>query len=116
MATGIMARTMAVVEPMGFPFCPGSQVQQSLSGTSGRHLTTVSHPPPDLDEELDQATETTVVVLGEAIPSGEQSLPLPASWSSSPDEAVAGPSVTVSQDDFRAHQKLLKRVAANLAL
>lgn len=43
-------------------------------------------------------------------------LPLPASSSSSSDEAVAGPLTAVPQDDFRAHQELLKSAASNLGL
>lgn len=42
-------------------------------------------------------------------------LPLPASSSSLPDEALMGPSTTVPQHDIRAHPELL-RVAVNLCL
>ncbi|EMP32550.1 hypothetical protein UY3_10311 [Chelonia mydas] len=39
-----------------------------------------------------------------------------ASSSSSPDEVIAGPPHPVLQDDAKAHQKLLKRVASNMGL
>ncbi|EMP38972.1 hypothetical protein UY3_03805 [Chelonia mydas] len=39
-----------------------------------------------------------------------------ASSSSSPDEAIMGPPSPVPPDDAKAHQELLKRVAANLGL
>ncbi|EMP33579.1 Nardilysin [Chelonia mydas] len=41
---------------------------------------------------------------------------VPASSSSSPDEAITEPPQPVSQDDAKAHQELLKRVSSNLGL
>lgn len=51
--------------------------------------------------------------MGDAEPAPPPALP---SSSSSPNEAVPGPSQTVPQDDFKAHPELLKRVVANLGL
>lgn len=42
--------------------------------------------------------------------------PSPAQASSSPDKVVAGPSNPLPEDEFRAHQELLKRLAVNLNL
>lgn len=74
---------------------------------------------PDLDEESEQGVEEPVVAPEEATPAREEELtppPLPASFSFSPDDAVVGPSTMIPQDDFSAHQELLKQVALNLGL
>lgn len=73
----------------------------------------VTHPAPNLDVETDQMAKASAVAPEGATPAREEELttpPLPVSSFSSPDEAIAGPSAIVPHDDFRAYQKLLKRV------
>lgn len=94
-------------------------MQHLLSGASEKQSAAVSCPALDLDEGSDQGAEVPAVALDKTTPAREEEPILPpllAPSSSSLDEEVARPSTTVPQDDFRAHQELLKWVASNLGL
>lgn len=72
-----------------------------------------------MEVESDQETKASIVAPEKATMAWKQELippPLPVSSSPSPDEPVAGPYATVSHDDFRTHQELLKYIASNLGL
>lgn len=113
-----MALALSILESGGqFPPAPQSHTQQTFSGASERQTAVAIHLALDPDLESDYSTEATVIVPDEATPARkEEPVPPPILASSSPDDMVVGPSNPVPQDDFRAHQEPLKRVALNLGL
>lgn len=84
---------------------------------SERWGTTLSHSALDTDPGTNPSTEVQELPPLNIIKVEEGALsPVQVSSSSSPDEAMAGPSNFLSQDDFKAHQDLLKHVTSNLGL
>lgn len=78
-------------------------------------MASVSHPPLVLEASGDKTLQVQEDP-GDQAARPPMDMEVPASSSSEPDEAITGPSHLVPQDNTRAHQELLKRVASNLVL
>lgn len=98
-------------------FSQPSRERRSVSGI-GQAVSDGLHPPPDTDVTLKQTPQSHLaaaeVSIQEAMEVAEPLVPTVSS--SSPEEAIAGLSPPVPQDDTKAHQELLKRVTSNLGL
>ncbi|EMP29536.1 Ras-specific guanine nucleotide-releasing factor 2 [Chelonia mydas] len=97
------------------------EVLEALSNGGEIPLVATSDKPQSAPAALGSLQEAQVgAVVEQKVPTLQgmmpQALPPVVQSSSSPDEAVAGPSCASPLDDFKEHQSLLRWVAANLAL
>ncbi|EMP26774.1 hypothetical protein UY3_16174 [Chelonia mydas] len=97
---------------------PGPSSHWSYSVASERRALALLRSAPDPDLGTEPSADTQDVGPMEVVETEEEEeAPFLVQASSfSPEEAVSGPSSLLPQDDFRAHQELLKRIAANLGL
>ncbi|EMP36425.1 EF-hand domain-containing family member A1 [Chelonia mydas] len=88
-------------------------------GASEMPSASAFHPPPEMEAPEGKTSHWPMRTMGNSQldHQGTWQIPtVPASSSSSPDEAIMGPPQPVPQDDAKAHQELLKRVSCNLGL
>lgn len=100
-------------------FTQPSQTVQLVMGASEMPSASAFHPPPEMEAPEGKTSHWPMRTMGNSQldHQGTWQIPtVPASSSSSPDEAIMGPPQPVPQDDAKAHQELLKRVSCNLGL